>query len=93
MKTVKQMHKKWINDPAYQAAYSELEGEFEIAKALIAARTQAHLTQKDLAKRMKTSQSAIARLESGEANPSVSMLKRYAAATGTRLIIDLSSAV
>jgi transcriptional regulator with XRE-family HTH domain len=47
------------------------------------------LTQKQLAQKMKTSQSAIARLESGESNPSISLLKRYASATGTQLKVEL----
>lgn len=88
MKTARQLHKKWIKDPEYKTAYDSLEDEFILAKELIAARTKAKLTQKQLAQRMKTSQSAIARLESGESNPSISLLKRYAAATGTHLKVE-----
>jgi transcriptional regulator with XRE-family HTH domain len=47
------------------------------------------LTQKQLAQKMKTSQSAIACLESGGSNPSISLLKRYASATGTQLKVEL----
>ena len=89
MKRAKQLHKKWIKDPDYIKAYDSLEDEFILAKELITARTNAKLTQKQLAQKMKTSQSAIARLESGESNPSISLLKRYAAATGTHLKVEL----
>ena len=53
--------------------------------ALIEARGDA--SQEEVAKRMRTSQPNVARLEGGRANPSLSTLRRYAAATGTRLKI------
>jgi len=89
MKNARQLHKNWIEDPEYKARYDESEDEFILARDLIAARTRAKLTQKQLAQRMRTSQSAIARLESGESNPSISLLKRYAEATGTHLKVEL----
>jgi len=89
MKKAKQLHKNWIKDPEYKIAYDGLEDEFILARELIAARTRAKLTQKQLAQKMRTSQSAIARLESGESNPSISLLKRYAEATGTQLRVEL----
>jgi transcriptional regulator with XRE-family HTH domain len=78
------LHKKWMKDPAYRREYDALEEEF----ALIAARARAGLSQAQLAKRMKTTQSAIARLESGRAKPSTRTLARFAAATGHRLKIS-----
>jgi transcriptional regulator with XRE-family HTH domain len=45
------------------------------------------LTQNDVARRMRTSQQTVARLEGGRANPSVNTLRRFAKATGTRLKI------
>lgn len=89
MKDVKQLDKKWRQSPDYQAAYDELADEFDVSRELIRARTLANLTQQELAERMHTSQSAVARLESGEGNPSMAMLKRYAEATGTHLKIEL----
>ena len=78
------LHKKWMKDPAYRREYEALEEEF----ALIAARARAGLSQAQLARRMKTTQSAIARLESGRAKPSTRTLQRFAAATGHRLKIS-----
>ena len=89
MKKARQLHKNWIKDPEYRKAFDALEDEFVLARELIAARTKANLTQKQLAQKMRTSQSAIARLESGESNPSISLLKRYASATGTQLRVEL----
>jgi len=76
---------EWRKDPEYVAAYDALEEEFALASALIGARAHAGLTQEELAERMGTSQSAIARLESGRSHPSTTTLAKLAAATGTKL--------
>jgi transcriptional regulator with XRE-family HTH domain len=88
MTKISDLHRKWLKDPEYRRAYDSLEEEFALASAVIEARSRAGLTQGELAARMKTSQSAIARLESGRAIPSGRTLKRFAAATGTRLRIS-----
>ncbi len=75
--------------PGYQAAYDAFEEEFSIISALIRARTEAGLTQEQLAVRMSSTQPAVARLESGGRIPSTRTLKRYADATGHRLKIVL----
>jgi ribosome-binding protein aMBF1 (putative translation factor) len=82
------LHKKWMKDPAYRLEYEALEEEFALASAIIEARSRAGLTQEELAAKMETSQSAIARLESGRMIPSGRTLKRFAKATGTRLRIS-----
>ena len=78
---------EWRRDPAYAKAYAALEEEFALAAALIDARGQAGLSQADVARKMETSQPAIARLEGGRGNPSIGTLRRYAKVTGTRLRI------
>lgn len=78
---------QWRREPAYGDAYAALDEEFELAEALIKARSEAALTQEQLAKRMGTTQAAIARLESGRSLPSTRTLQRIADATGTRLRI------
>ena len=79
---------EWRRDPAYLKAYAALDEEFALAEALIEARSRAGLSQEDVAKKMKTSQPAIARLEGGRGNPSLDTLRRYAKATGMRLNIS-----
>jgi ribosome-binding protein aMBF1 (putative translation factor) len=77
------LHKKWMkNDPAYAREFGALEEEFSLASAMIAARARAGLTQAQLAKRMKTTQAVVARLESGRVKPSTRTLERFAKATG-----------
>ena len=81
------LHRKWLKEPAYRNAHKDLTPEFHLARAVIRARTKAGLTQEELARRMSTTQSAIARLESGRTLPSAKTLARIATATNTRLRI------
>ncbi len=78
---------EWRKDPRYLAEYDALDEEFTSAAAVIAARTHAGLTQEELAARMGTTQSVIARLEGGRSKPSTTTLEKLAKATGTRLKI------
>ncbi len=66
-----------------------LEAEGALIAALIRARARAGLSQAEIARRMGTTQSAIARLESGRVTPSLHTLRRYAEATGARVRIVL----
>ena len=76
-----------MEKPSFRAAYDALEEEFAFVAEVIGARAKANLTQDELAQRMNTTQSAIARLESGRTSPSTTTLKKFAKATGTRLEI------
>lgn len=78
-----------MKDPGVVKAYKEFQPEFAIIERIIRARINEGITQKLLAKRMKTKQSAISRLESGDANPSLNFLKRLAEALNSRLEIRL----
>jgi ribosome-binding protein aMBF1 (putative translation factor) len=87
MTKVRTLHRKWMKEPEYKAAFEALDEEFELARALIEARSDAGLSQAQVARRMKTSQSFVARIESGRVRPSTKTLERFAKATGTRLKI------
>ena len=87
MTKLKDLHRRWSKDGKYKAAYDALDDEFQLARVLIEARTRAGLSQAELARRMKTSQSYVARIEGGQVRPSTEALERFAQATGTRLEI------
>lgn len=87
MARISDLHKKWLQDPKYRKAYNNLEHEFSLASAVIEARNRAGLTQTGLARKMKTTQPVVARLESGRTLPSMRTLERLAKATGSRLLI------
>src|SRR5580704_2999233 len=81
-----------LKDPEFKAAYDALEDEFALAGALIEARSKADMTQEQVAHAMGTTQTVIARLESGRTMPSTRTLKRFAKATHTRLRISFEPA-
>jgi predicted transcriptional regulator len=92
MTNFSELKREWMKDAEFKAEYDALEGEFAIVAALIEARTRAGLTQAELAGRMGTTQSAVARMEGGGVNPSVGALRRYAEATGSHLKVTLEAA-
>lgn len=59
------------------------------ARLVVEVRRQGHLTQRDLAQRVGTSQSAVAKLEQGTGNPTIDTLERCAAAAGFGLRLEL----
>ncbi len=81
------LKKRLLKDPEVCKEYDALEEEFALA-AVARARNRAGLSQAELAHRMKTTQSTIARLESGRGRPSTRTLDRFAKATGHRLRIS-----
>lgn len=87
MKTVplKKLRDKWMKEPGFRKAYDDLAPEFELAQALVEARTRAGLSQAEVAHRMGTTQSAVARLESGRRSPTTRTLDLYAKATRSRV--------
>lgn len=93
MNDLKTLKARLLADPETRAEYEAQAPEFAIARELIAARARAGLTQEEIAERMQTSQSTIARLESGRAMPSMRTLSRYAEATGSRPVIKLEEVV
>lgn len=86
MARISAMHQRWMKEPKYRKAYEALEDEFAVAKAVIAARSRAGLTQTELARKMGTTQPVVARMESGRIQPSMRTLQRLAEATGSRLM-------
>jgi ribosome-binding protein aMBF1 (putative translation factor) len=87
-----ELAKEWLKDPAVKAEYDRLAPEFEISLELVRARQRAGLSQAELAERMGTSQSAIARLESGRTLPSAKTLIRFAEATKSKVELRLTAA-
>jgi len=81
-------HKKQLlRDKGFRKALKETELEYQIARALILARTKNKITQNELAKKMGTKQSVISRVENAKTTPSLSFLKRLAKVLDTDLIV------
>ena len=69
--------------------FDELQPEVVLAQSITLARTRLGLTQEQLAQRIGTTQSAISRLESGRAKPSLNLLIKVAEALEVRLVARL----
>jgi len=80
--SLKQFKARALARPGVRKAYDALEHEFAFLDEVLKARASSGLTQAQLAERIGTTQSAIARLESGAGKPSVATLQRYADALG-----------
>ena len=89
---LEKLRPRLLANPKVKAEYEALAPEFEISAELIKARLRARLSQAELAARMGTSQSAVARLESGQTLPSTKTLLRFARATGSKIRVRLSAA-
>lgn len=74
---------------AFRDAYEALEPEFALRRAVLDARIKKGMTQKDIADKAGTTQSAIARFESGRSNPTLDFMSRVSGALGMRLEIRL----
>jgi len=81
--------KEELADSEIRKHYEEAKAEWIVAKAVVDARKRAHLTQVQLAKRIKTDQKAIWRLEAGRQNATVAMLWKIAAATDSNLRVSM----
>ena len=77
-----------LNDPQFRKAWDELEPEFQIIRAMIEAREEANMTQKDLAEKTGIAQGDISKLENGSSNPYIRTLQRIAEGLGKKLVIE-----
>ena len=88
MTKLKDLKAQLLKDPHVRKEYGALEEEFALIVEVARARMRSGLSQAQLAKRMNTTQSTVARLESGRGQPSTRTLTRFAKATGHRLKIS-----
>jgi len=88
-KTYKQLKKELLKDKKVKQAYEKLGPEFAVIEMIIRKRIERGLSQKQLAKKIGTKQSAISRLESGTYNPTLSFLEKVVEALDTKLKISL----
>ena len=79
---------EFFRDPANKKVYEDLEVEFAIYNALVRARIQKKLTQKQLAQKIGVAQSALARFEAGRTNPTLSFLKKVTGGLGLKLRVE-----
>ena len=80
-----------LQRPSFKAEWDALQPELTIAQAMIDARKESGLTQKQLSERTGIAQADISKLERGNANPSLRTLQRLAAGMGMNVRIEFVS--
>lgn len=88
MITYKEYKNKCLEDSNFKKEYDDLEPEYDIINAMIKARKEKGLTQKQLFELTGISQADISRIENGTRNPSLEMIKRLATGMGMRLKLE-----
>ena len=89
MTSLAKLRQKLLTDPEVPTEYDRLGPIFAIVGEMTDSRLAAGLTQADIAARMGTSESVVARLENARHRPTFDMVARYAAAIGRRIEIHL----
>ena len=92
MKTFDNYLQEKLKNPEFKAEYDALEPEFSIMQAMIDARKESGLTQKELSEKTGITQADISRLEKGNANPSLKTLQRLAAGMNMRIRLEFVKA-
>ncbi len=87
-KQVKETIGELMNDPDFRKEWETMEPEFQIIRALVEARNERGITQKELSAITGITQGDISKLENGTGNPSVRTLQRLAEGLGKTLVIQ-----
>lgn len=80
--------KESLKNPAFKKAWKDSQAEYNLASTLIKKRLAKKISQRSLAKKIKTTQAVISRIETMSANPSLFLLKRLANALDSKLILQ-----
>jgi ribosome-binding protein aMBF1 (putative translation factor) len=78
-----------LKDPGFKAAWEAFDLEHQVADLLVKLRAESGLSQEELARRVGTTQSAIARMESGDGAPFLQSPAKIAKACGKRLELSI----
>lgn len=89
MKYWKLLKKELLKNQEVLKEYQKLEPRYTLISQLIEARVKKGLTQAEVAKKVGTKQSAIARIEAGNANPTIGFLEKISKALDSKLIIQV----
>ena len=88
MRTFRDSLNKRLKDEGFRREYEAIQPEMDIIRAIVEARQSKNITQKELATRTGINQADISKLENGNRNPSLNMLKKLAAGLGMSLKIE-----
>ena len=92
MSSYKDDKEKALQNPDVKSEYDALQPEYDIIQAMINARVDQNITQKELSARTGITQADISRIENGTRNPSLSMVKKLARGLGMQLKLEFVKA-
>ena len=92
MSSYKDHKEKALQNPDVKSEYDALQPEYDIIQAMINARVDQNITQKELSARTGITQADISRIENGTRNPSLSMVKKLARGLGMQLKLEFVKA-
>jgi predicted transcriptional regulator len=88
MSNLQSFIKQQLEDEDFKREYEAFKPKYEAIRAVIAARIEQNMTQKELSERTGIRQSNISRIESGTTSPTIATLARIAAGLGKELVIE-----
>lgn len=89
MTDYKRFKEKVLANPEVKSEYDSLQIEYDLIQAMIDARNNQNMTQKELSEITGITQADISRIENGTRNPSLAMVNRLAAGLGMRLKLEM----
>lgn len=87
--TFKQHLKESLKDPEFKKLWKESELEYQVSRQIIKKRLESKMSQEELAKKAKTTQAVISRIENSTFNPSLNLLKRISVGLGSKLSVQI----
>ncbi len=87
MKTLEDFKREIFKRPGVRKAYAEMQPEFQIIRKLALERTKKGFSQRKLAKKIGVTQSALARFETGNINPTLSFIQKITTGLGLKLLV------
>ena len=88
MSECQELLQEQLKDPDFKKEWDDIQPEMDVIRAMIDARIEQNLTQKELAARTGIDQADISKLENGTRNPSLKLLKKLASGLGMQLKIE-----
>ena len=88
MSDLQELTNELLEDEEFRHEYAKIQPELDITRAILDARIKAGITQEELSLRSGISQADISRLENGNRNPSINLLKKLAEAMNSTLKIE-----
>lgn len=88
--TFDQYLKEQLKDPNFRKEWERTEAAYQVTRELIRARIEGKISQRELAKRAKTTQAVLSRIENMTVSPSIGLLQRIAQALGKNLEVKFT---